>query len=145
MHVCMVAFSDLRFDSRIFREATALRATGHRVSIVAASFGTDPLRGWEGFEVSSVQRMEEAYGRTQIWDFTTTSKGSPLPRLMHLYQRYASDVIFHPNPDRAIDFRVILGADYDPCLSAKLRWSPEGDEPLPTATPLPTPIPTPAH
>jgi LCP family protein required for cell wall assembly len=100
---------------------------------------------WEGFEVLSVQRTDEAYARTQIWDFTTTTKGSPLPHLMHLFQRYASDVTSHPNPDRAIDFRVVLGADYDSCLSAKLRWSPEDDEPLPTATPLPTPVPAPAH
>jgi LCP family protein required for cell wall assembly len=100
---------------------------------------------WEGFEVLSVQRAETAYERTQIYDFTTTSKGSPLPHLMYLYQRYAGDVISQPNPDRAVDFRVVLGADYDSCLSAKSRWRPGGPEPLPTPTALPTPIPTPAQ
>jgi hypothetical protein len=100
---------------------------------------------WEGFEVVSVQSVGGAYPRTQIWDYTTTSKGSPLPHLMHLYQRYAGDIVYDPNPDRAIDFRVILGDDYDSCRSAKSRWRSDDDEPLPTATPLPTPIPTPVQ
>lgn len=98
---------------------------------------------WEGFEVVGIQSVEGPNARTQIWDFTTTSKGSPLPRLMNLYQRYAGDVIYQPIPDRAIDFRIILGDDYDSCLSAKSRWRSDDDEPLPTATPLPTPVPTP--
>ena len=115
---------------------------------------------WEGFEVMDVQRVEGSYPRTQIWDYTTTSKGSPLPHLMYLYQRYAGDVIYQPNPDRAVDFRLILGDeleaqvfmggfilgdDYDPCLSAKSRWRSGEDEPLPTPTALPTLIPTPVQ
>ena len=51
MHICMVAFSDLHFDFRIFREATTLNAAGHRISIVAAAFNKTPLRGWEDFEI----------------------------------------------------------------------------------------------
>ena len=37
MHVCMVAFSDLHFDYRIYREATSLHNAGHQVTIVAAA------------------------------------------------------------------------------------------------------------
>ena len=51
MHICMVAFSDLRFDYRIFREATSLHQAGHRLSIVSTAFTTDPLVGWDDFEV----------------------------------------------------------------------------------------------
>ena len=54
MHICMVAFSDLHFDYRIFREATALRQAGHRVSLVAAAFDPTPLVGWEGFEIQLI-------------------------------------------------------------------------------------------
>jgi LCP family protein required for cell wall assembly len=95
---------------------------------------------WEGFEVVDVQRIAGGYARTQIWDLTTTSKGSPLPHLMHLYGRYASDVVYQPTEDRTADFRVILGDDYDPCLAARSPWRPE---PLPTPTPLPTVVPMP--
>ncbi len=96
---------------------------------------------WEGFEVTHVDRAGSVYERTQIWDFTTTSKGSPLPRLMNLYWRSAGDVVYEPAEERAVDFRVILGADYDPCVSAHRRWQPE--EMPPTVTPLPTVVPTP--
>lgn len=51
MHIGMVAFTDLHFDYRIFREATSLHQAGHRISIVASDFRTLPLRGWEDFEV----------------------------------------------------------------------------------------------
>jgi len=51
MHICMVAFSDLRFDYRIFREATSLRQAGHRISIVSTAFSSDPLVGWDEFEI----------------------------------------------------------------------------------------------
>ena len=51
MHVCMVAFTDLRFDARIYREATALQDAGHRVSIVSSSFsGATSAAPWQRFE-----------------------------------------------------------------------------------------------
>jgi len=75
--------------------------------------------GWEGFEVVSVEPADGTYPRTQIVDFTTTSKGSPLPRLMRLYKRNASDIISQPTENREVDFRVILGYDYDPCVAAR--------------------------
>ena len=54
MHICMVAFSDLRFDYRIFREATSLHRAGHRVSIVASAFDPSPLTDWEGIELDLI-------------------------------------------------------------------------------------------
>lgn len=75
---------------------------------------------WEGFQVVNVTRAEGGpYPRTQIVDFTVTSKGSPLPVLMRLYRRQPSDVIAQPTDERDVDFRVILGADYDPCVATK--------------------------
>ena len=51
MRICMVAFTDLNFDYRIYREATSLRRAGHQVAIVASSFNSAPLKGWNGFEI----------------------------------------------------------------------------------------------
>jgi LCP family protein required for cell wall assembly len=93
---------------------------------------------WEGFAVVGVAPAQGA-PRTQIVDFTTTTKGSPLSRLMRLYKREASDVIYQPTEDRTVDFRVILGADYDPCIAARTYWHYND---LPTPTPLPTIVPT---
>ena len=50
MRICMVAFSDLRFDYRIFREATSLHQAGHSVTIIAAAFSDTPLEGWDAFD-----------------------------------------------------------------------------------------------
>ena len=51
VHICMVVFSDLNFDYRVFREASSLHQAGHQVSIVAPAFATTPLKGWDDFEV----------------------------------------------------------------------------------------------
>ncbi len=51
MHICMVAFTDLNFDYRIYREATSLRRAGHQVVIVTSSFNSAPLKGWDDFEI----------------------------------------------------------------------------------------------
>lgn len=51
MRICMVAFTDLHYDYRIYREATSLRRAGHQVAIVASSFNSTPLEGWDDFEI----------------------------------------------------------------------------------------------
>ena len=74
---------------------------------------------WEGFEVVSVGPADGAYPRTQIVDFTTTAKGSPISRLMRLYKRKQDDVVAQPTDGSQIDFRVMLGSDYNPCDATK--------------------------
>ena len=89
---------------------------------------------WEGFEVVEVASAGEIYPRTQIIDYTTTAKGSPLWLLMRLLRRNASDVVREPTEGRPADFRILLGADYDPCVSVtSIQY-----------VPVPTPTPTPA-
>jgi glycosyltransferase involved in cell wall biosynthesis len=51
MHIAMVVFSDLRFDYRVFREATSLVEAGHQVSIVSSAFAETPLGEWKGIDV----------------------------------------------------------------------------------------------
>lgn len=76
---------------------------------------------WEGFEVVRLQRAEEIFARTQIIDLRTTPGGWPLPRLMRLYKRDGSDVISRPPEQADVQFQVLLGADYDPCIAARGR------------------------
>ncbi len=80
--------------------------------------------GLEGFEVVDVQPAEGA-PRTTIVDFTTTGKGSPIYTLMRLYKRQDGDVQAQPTEGSPIDFRVILGWDYNPCDAAgPPMWQP---------------------
>jgi len=74
---------------------------------------------WEGLAVTNVERVEGDYPRTLIMDFTTTSKGSPLYRLRRIYRRTNNDVISQPTEGSEVGFRIILGADYDPCAATK--------------------------
>ena len=111
------------------RNATPYEGLGH----VAA----ERLQ-WEGFEVVSVEPAGGTYPRTQIVDFTASSKGSAISRLMRLYKRSGSDVVSQPTEGNTADFRVILGSDYDPCVAAKIDWhvgSLVTPTPLPPATP----------
>lgn len=95
---------------------------------------------WEGFEVVSVQRSTEVYPRTQIVDLTTTSKGSPLWILKALYRPSARDILRQPTVGSEVDFKVYLGADYNPCIpGGAIQYIPPG----PTSTPIPTLTPTP--
>jgi LCP family protein required for cell wall assembly len=76
---------------------------------------------WEGFAVVGVQRAGETRPRTEIIDFTTMPNSWTLRRLMRLYRRESRDVVSQPTEQRAIDFQVLLGADYDPCTAVRGR------------------------
>jgi hypothetical protein len=90
---------------------------------------------WEGFEVVATSPADGVYPRTHILDLTTTSKGSPLWLLMRLYARDEGDVIRQPTEGSVVDFRVVLGADYDSCVPTGTIWH------VPTPTPAPTSVP----
>ncbi len=92
--------------------------------------------GLEGFVVTEIENVDVT-PLTTITDFTTTSKGSPLWKLLSLYELQSSDVIGEPTEGSAVDFRVTLGRDYNPCLgTGTARWRP-----TPTPTPTGTPVP----
>ena len=54
----------------------------------------------EGFEVAEIKNVSGT-ARTTITDFTTTTKGSPLWKLLRLYKRQSSDVVSEPTSQRA--------------------------------------------
>jgi polyisoprenyl-teichoic acid--peptidoglycan teichoic acid transferase len=92
-----------------------------RVEIVNASgtqsFGqvaADRL-AWEGF-VPQISTETPAYqAKTMIYDFTGQSKGSSLATLEAALRINNSNVVVTPDPNRAADFRVVLGGSYSSC------------------------------
>jgi hypothetical protein len=76
---------------------------------------------WEGFEVIGVQRAAEIQPRTRIVDFTTTPNSWILYRLVRLYGRGGDDVMSQPTEPRDVDFQILLGVDYDPCVATRSR------------------------
>jgi len=51
-----------------------------------------------------------------IIDYTGTSKGSSLNQLVGLLNIRPDQVVVQPDPNRTVDFEIILGADYNSCV-----------------------------
>ena len=79
---------------------------------------------------------KQTYPTTVIYDFTGRQKGSQLLVLQRLLKVKDEQVIVQPDPNRAFDYVVVLGADY-------LNRSCTEGNPIfqPTATPAPTAAP----
>lgn len=90
---------------------------------------------YNGFIVTHVQPADTYYEHSVIIDFTATSKGSPLPLLQRLFNVWGANVIAQPDPNSPVPFRLIVGADYQPCVRPRGPvWA--------TPTPIPPPTPT---
>lgn len=87
---------------------------------------------WEGFSVVAFGTLEDRFTRTQIINYSPTSKGSPIPRLRTIFKVSERDVIGQPDPSSLAVARIVLGANYDSCPNTALA---AGDVPLPEAGP----------
>jgi hypothetical protein len=97
---------------------------------------TDRLQ-WGGYLVPSFGSADRAdYAQTVIINFTTTPKGSRVPALMNLFKVSQANVINQPDPNSPVPYRVIIGADYNPCVRPSLPRRP-------TPTPEPTEVAAP--
>ncbi len=90
--------------------------------------------GLEGFEVTEIKDVE-GRPRTTLLDFTTTDKGARLWKLRQVYELQPEDIVDQPTEGSAVDYRIILGWNYDPCVgTVTAKWRPT-PTPSPTATP----------
>ena len=97
---------------------------GARVEVVNASGmrGLDRVAadrlGWEGF-VPTIGAPAPAYrDYTVIYDFTGRTKGSSLGTLQSVLRVGDEGIVIEPNPDRSVDFRVVIGGSYYACTHA---------------------------
>jgi LCP family protein required for cell wall assembly len=97
-----------------------------------------------GIYVTHMQPADTYYENSLIIDFTTTSKGSSLPLLQQLFNVWGASVISQPDPNSPVPFRLIVGADYQPCERPRGPIWPTPTPAPPTETPPPpteTPLP----
>jgi LCP family protein required for cell wall assembly len=72
--------------------------------------------GWEGFQVVKVDVLEgDRFPNTQIINYSTTRKGSPLARLQEVFRVNGDNVLSQPDPSSAAVARLVLGEDYNSC------------------------------
>jgi hypothetical protein len=127
--------SELFADStanRLSRPVVWVEVANGAPGVASEALAAETLRG-EGFAVRSVDAPGDAYARTTLVDFTTSAKGSPLKKLQSILHVADDDVLAQPDPGSPAQFRVILGADYNPC--PRLDWM----DPLLLFAPTPAP------
>jgi LCP family protein required for cell wall assembly len=72
---------------------------------------------WEGFAPYPMGQAEDTnQDVTLIYDYTGSSKGSSLGELTKYLNIHPDNVIFEPDPNRTVDFKIILGANYNSCV-----------------------------
>jgi LCP family protein required for cell wall assembly len=96
--------------------------------------GADKL-AWAGYQVMRYGPADRPdYPTTLIYDYRTTTKGSRLAELGRIFRAGPENLISQPDPNATVEYRVILGNDWNPCQRASL-----GSFPTRTPTPAATP------
>jgi LCP family protein required for cell wall assembly len=71
---------------------------------------------WESLIPTPAGQAESTdYPHTLIYDYTGQTKGSALEVLKRVLNVRDDNITVQPDPDRAVDYRVILGAAYNSC------------------------------
>ena len=97
---------------------------------------TDRLN-WSGYAVSRYGAAERAnYTTTIIYDLRATPKGSRLAELGRLFRVSGANLVSAPDPAADAEYRIIVGADWDPCQRSSVGVYPTR-VPTPTATATP--------
>lgn len=71
----------------------------------------------EGFGVVINQADRRDYEHTMLVDFSVTPKGSATDYLKWMFNISPADIIRSPDPNAPARYRLIIGADYEPCRS----------------------------
>ncbi len=76
---------------------------------------------WEGFAPVAMGSADNtAYPDTVVYDYTGSSKGSSLGELVDLLNIVPQNVISQPDPNRTVDYKIILGATYNSCVGRQI-------------------------
>jgi polyisoprenyl-teichoic acid--peptidoglycan teichoic acid transferase len=72
--------------------------------------------GWDGLNaVASGAADRSDYTDTVLYDYTGQSKGSSLQEIATILNVKPENVFIQPDPNRTMDFQVILGSNYNSC------------------------------
>ncbi len=97
-----------------------------RVGLVVETWNGTPAYGWEllaaerlhyaGYDtvINPADRLN--YSQTLIFDYTEEQDPQPVANLLNLFGLNESRLIKISDPTYPYDYKVILGADYEPCF-----------------------------
>ena len=96
---------------------------------------------WEGFQVVKVGKTDAPeFKETQIINYSTVPKGSPIARLSEIFRVQGRNVIGQPDPSSVSIASIVLGDDYNSCpatasIASDVPLAPEKKDAAPTKTP----------
>ncbi|MCC6190901.1 MAG: LCP family protein [Anaerolineales bacterium] len=105
--------------NRLARDLTWVEIVNGAPPVANEYLAAETLRG-EGFGITLGAPAASPQAQTVLIDYTTSSKGSPISRLQAALHLDDAHVIAQPNASSPVQFRVILGADYNSC--PRLDW-----------------------
>jgi hypothetical protein len=108
-----------------------LKASAARIAIYNGSsipdldkVAADRL-GWDGYVAVAQGAADSAdYQTTTVIDYTGTSKGSSLGSILKVLGVNPQDVKVEPDPNRTVDYKIILGSKYNSCTYNVLPVTP---------------------
>ena len=103
-------------SNTLARQAPAVEVWNGTTNPDWATLAADNLN-WDGIPPVISQADSTGYTQTLIYDFTTSAKGSQIGELQSLFHVKANNVIAAPNPQAAYPYRVILGANFNSCVT----------------------------
>ncbi len=107
---------------RLFAEHPSLEVLNGTANTAWGKVATSRL-SWEGFvPVEAGAADSTGYPNTVIFDYTGSAKPASLRTLQRVLNIRQADIHNMPDPNRKVDFKVILGASYNACTYAP--WQP---------------------
>lgn len=77
---------------------------------------------WEGFAPTiDTPAAADTVSDTLLYDYTGSTKGSSARTLITLLGIDTDNIIVSPDPNRTVDYRIVLGASYDACTFSPWR------------------------
>jgi LCP family protein required for cell wall assembly len=110
------------------RSATAVEVANGTNRADWATLAAENL-AWSGISPVIVASDTASQANTVIYDYTTSDKNSQRPALQTLFRVGDENVIAQPDPNAAHPYKVVLGADFNSCVSTG------------TTVIIPTPVP----
>lgn len=72
---------------------------------------------WNGFEAQS-KGSGDATPKTTVYDYTGSAKPGVLVAILKALNLKQNQVVSQPDPNRTVDYRIVLGSDYKSCTAS---------------------------